>query len=789
MTQTLRAFVTTAACLVVWSTAVFADPPQISGIQPFGIQRSKPTEVTVAGTSLAGRPRLIAPFAFKLTPTAKPGTDAAKWTFSLDVAPETPIGVYVVRVQTDDGLSNPFLFAVGQVAQVAEVEDNNRFEIAQAVPSPCIVEGQTAGNDVDNFKFPGKKGQMIVVDAQCARIGSGVDPTLRLMTASRQFVASADDTAGLLTDARLTAVLPADGDYVVELSDTRYQGGGRPIYRLLIGELPVADEVYPLGGRRGETVGFELRGGTIGEVKLGVARIDAPKQTELIHPRFTGAMLGLTTPLDVESVPSIAVDDYPEVREPADPAAPPVRVASPVVLNGRIESKGDEDVFVIAVTPGQKLRFDVSASDLGSALDGVLQIRGANNAVLATADDTTTPVAGKMKNKKAPAVISPDPSVEFTVPSNLTEISVALRDLKGEGGIGYGYRLTVEPVIPSFDLALNDAQISIPKGGTVGIGAVVTRKGYTGPITLDVVSPPPGLTVRTGLVGDGQTAGYLTVTAAPDAAFDRIDLDVVGRFPAATGPSIVPASKLQVFALQGTMPTNVLTTVGLPAAIALAAPLGLEVPSTPVEVVHGFGGNVPVKVIRPKGAEGALAIALAPPAAPLPAPPPPAIAVAATTIAEKATEGSPAVTIPVEIPLGPTTIVLTAKGKIGGKDRTFTFPAVTLNIVRPAAIELAAPAAEIKPGATVEIKGKLVRKAPCKEPVTIKLEGLPAGLKADPVIVAPDKADFVLKLVADAKAPVAAAAVAARLTVAFQINKKDYPTPPTPLPVKVIAAK
>ena len=111
----------------------------------------------------------------------------------------------------------------------------------------------------------GRKGQRIVVDAQCARIGSGIDPTIRLTTAAanRAYVASADDSPGLLTDARLTAVLPEDADYVVELSDSRYQGAGRPVYRLVIGAVPMAEEVYPLGGRAGETVGLELRGGTL----------------------------------------------------------------------------------------------------------------------------------------------------------------------------------------------------------------------------------------------------------------------------------------------------------------------------------------------------------------------------------------------------------------------------------------------------------------------------------------------------------------------------------------------
>ena len=41
-------------------------------------------------------------------------------------------------------------------------------------------------------------------------------------------------------------------------------------------------------------------------------------------------------------------------------------------------------------------------------------------------------------------------------------------------------------------------------------------------------------------------------------------------------------------------------------------------------------------------------------------------------------------------------------------------------------------------------KGKVVRKGPFKEPVTVKVNGLPAGLKADPVTVSADASEFTL---------------------------------------------
>ncbi len=141
-----------------------------------------------------------------------------------------------------------------------------------------------------------------------------------------------------------------------------------------------------------------------------------------------------------------------------------------------------------------------------------------------------------------------------------------------------------------------------------------------------------------------------------------------------------------------------------------------------------------------------------------------------------------------DLPVGQVTIALVAKGKVGSSDQTLTVPALTLNVVRPAAIELASAAIEVKAGSTVELKGKVVRKAGFKEPVTVKLNGLPAGLKPEPVTVAADASEFLVMVVADEKASPATAA--GTVALAFQVNKKDYPAPPTtPLGIKLLAAK
>ncbi len=788
MTRRAVAIVFVAIVTLGWTstfgTAAFAAPPQINGVAPLGARRGSATELVINGANLSGNPRLIAPFGFQLD-SARSGGDASNWKLKVMVDEHTAVGVYVIRVQTDDGISNPFLWSVGQLPQVSEKEENSTFETAQPIGDPpLVVEGQVAGNDVDFFRFRGKKGQLLVVDAQCARIGSGIDPTIRLTTAaaSRTYVASADDSPGLLTDARLTAVLPADGEYVVELSDSRYQGGARPVYRLLIGAVPMAEEVFPLGGRVGETLGMELRGGTISGVQIAAANLNPPFGTERLPVRIATASWDRIGPgtsgLDVESLAPLVVSSYVELREPALPSAPPFRAIPPVVLNGRIDPPGDDDRYVLVTTPGQRLRIKVQASELGSALDGILRILGNNGAVLANADDTTIPQPAR-NNQQAQPIVLPDPSLDFTVPGGTNEITLVIRDLESRGGVGFPYRIVVEPLFPDFELLANESQVSIPRGGAAAVGVSIRRRGYSGPITVAVANAPAGLTVRPGSIAAGQNAGVLTISASADASFPAAPIRVVGRGDGPGGPFERDGFKPLVFAQQANLPIYAIDQIGLVAAPALPLPLTLETPSTPIEVPHGFSAAFPIKAVRTKGSESVLTVSpLALPAG---------LSVPNVTIAEKAIEATVTIKAAVAAPLGTTTLGLQAKGKLAGAERTIVLPAVTLTVVPPVALKLDTQQIDVKPGTTVELRGSVVRKGGFDGPVSVRINGLPAGLKAAPATVSGADSNFVVKVSADANA--AATAAATNVAMVFQVEKKDYSVPPSPLAVKVLPLK
>ena len=775
-----------------------AEPPRINAMTPAGVCRGVTTEVVITGANLAGNPRWLGSFGAEVEPVAgQPPGDGTAWRVRITPEATVPVGIELVRVQTDGGLSNPILFAVDQVPHLAEVEENSKFELAQKVEGPVIVEGQASGSDVDYFRFAGRKGERVVIDAVCARIGSGVDPSIRLSTIDRRFVAGADDTPGLITDARLFAELPADGDYVVELSDTRYQGAGpRTNYRLLIGSaLPAAAMVFPLGGRRGETVRVELASGTLpgpapvfADVALGRSPTAEPGR---LAPWITAASVGLADPVpsggwwvrDVQALPPMAVGDYPEYREPTDPAAAPVRAALPAVYNGRIETPGDTDAFAIAVVPGSKVRVVLEAASLGSMLDGVLSVQALDGKVLASNDDSSLPTRAKLPpdDPKKPPILSVDPEVTLTVPPNTSELTVSLRDLNGNGGPNFAYRLTAEPVTPGFTVAVSTTdQVNIPRGGTAGIGVEVDRRDFNGPITLTIANPPPGVTVRPGLIPAGQTVGSLTVSAAPDVSFDAVTLRVLGEAAGPTGPIVAEATRTMILARQADFATGVVTRVGLPAAPASPSPVILTGPDGPIEVVLPYAATFPVRASRASGAEDVVLTFGSLPTVPN-------LTVAADPkLVAKALDGTITLNTNADTAVGPVVVTCTAKGKFGDRERTIALPAVTLNVVRPAEVDGALTAIEVIAGGSAEARGKIYRRGAFREPVTVQLDALPPGLRADPVVVRPEATDFAVRITADLKA--APTEATAQVKLALKLGPRDYATPSTPIAVKVVPA-
>jgi len=143
---------------------------------------------------------------------------------------------------------NRMTYAVGDLPESLDTEPNDTLAEPQQIELPQIINGRIEqSGDVDVFGFNGRAGDKIVAEVQARRLHSPLDSLVRLMDASGKVVAWNDDhmlmdgflhpDMGELThhaDSYLTAELPADGAYRVQLSDSRKHGGAAYAYRLRI---------------------------------------------------------------------------------------------------------------------------------------------------------------------------------------------------------------------------------------------------------------------------------------------------------------------------------------------------------------------------------------------------------------------------------------------------------------------------------------------------------------------------------------------------------------------------
>jgi hypothetical protein len=121
------------------------------------------------------------------------------------------------------------------------------------------------------------------------------------------------------------------------------------------------------------------------------------------------------------------VGDLPEVVEEEIDGEPiPTLVTLPVTINGRIFPREDSDVWSLEAIAGQSVTCSVAAAEFGSPLKAHLEVRGPDGRALA---ETTGDVLGRVQLRFTPAVSG--------------RHEVRIRDVQASGLQHYVYRLTI----------------------------------------------------------------------------------------------------------------------------------------------------------------------------------------------------------------------------------------------------------------------------------------------------------------------------------------------------------
>lgn len=717
-----------ACCLLV---AEARAAPTISSVSPRGLQAGQTTTLQITGSELSADVTLVSPIkpsAVKSKPGATPGRIELEVTLDAD----TPPGLYAIRLASASGISSPVMIAIDRLPE--------RMFQPTLADLPGAYSGVVGAAQVLSAKLIGKKGQRIVLDVEAQRLGSGLKPILRLYDPRGTQIAWSPPRSVIGDDARIETTLPADAEYVIELHDELFRPAGAGFFRLKVGDLQFADLAIPAGVTTGhkQTIAF-ASANLQGSAELNAVEITVPGETVAPVPfaeRFTGAS------------PRLAISDFPELAEAATSDGKLQKLpAAPVSISGRLSALGEEDHFVLAVKPKQRLRFDVVARQFGSPLDGVLTVQKDDGSPLTSGDDRPG---------------SSDPQVDFTVPAGVKQLRVALKDLLGRGGNDFVYRIVVRDLSrPDFSLSLATDKLNIPAGGTQVVPVQVTRMNYDGPIELALDHGPSEVSLLGNTIPAGATIGLLTLSAQQVSPLGDITR-LIGRSTQSQPPVVRLAVSPDVPG--GGYQPRLRSELGL--AITRPSPINLAwIPGDNDQLY--LGGKLPAKIkfTRTAGSQNKVRLKL------LSSQPIPKKTVKqgqqdrvvddlARTLR---LEGDPTfgpdqqdvtvnVLVPSDLAKQPWDLVMVAELlSADGKrvESSIAAPVRTLSPIAPFSLALTGEStAEGKAGTgdAGKLVGKINRAAGYMQPVVVTLENLPKGYSTPQVLVPANQSEFELPL-------------------------------------------
>jgi hypothetical protein len=554
--------------------------------------------------------------------------------FSVVIAKDVPLGFYDVRLVNKFGVSNPRIFVVGDLEEVAEKEPNNDIEQAHKVEMGTTITGVIAApTDVDYTSFLGKKGQRVLVSCLTASIDSRLHPEMRIFDSDQRQVAYNRPMPG--KDGLVDVTLPADGLYFIRLNQFTYTlGTAEYFYRLDISTGPWIDAIFPPIVEPGKATALTIYGRNLPGGKLDPEAILDGKMLEKSTATVTGPgdpaaqskleFSGLVPPpqalldgfefrlktstaqsnpylLALAQAPLIIENDKNDTPETAQ------EIKTPCELAGRIDKKRDRDWFAFDAKKGDVFIIEVQSNRLGAPTDMYFSLRNLTaKSEITLQDDNPETLSGKGFY----TVTKDPPPFRFVVPADgkfhlllASHIGDILTDPQ------HMYRLRITPEKPDFRLFVMPSEDYRPDACQLGQGGVQNYQifvhrtdGFKGDITLEMEGLPPGVTCPPQVIAGAQKTALLAVLAADNAAPFTGTVKVKATATIINGQKVIREARPATITWPTQPQQNIATVTRLDRGLMLAvrdkAPAKLTVNKDKLVVSLGDKADLSFKLIR-----------------------------------------------------------------------------------------------------------------------------------------------------------------------------------------------
>jgi WD40 repeat protein len=333
--------------------------PEITRIEPRGMQRGTTVKIKIAGTNLNALTKVVLSNP-KITGRVESGADATHAWIAVSAAPDLKPGTYELSVVSAGGESDKLKLEAGLFPHVFE----SRSDTVLSLPATYWGAINPAGR-IDEIPFRAKAGQSVIFDLSAQSIGSKLKASLTLLDATGATLASQGEFDG--GDSLLAWTFAADGIYRIRVADQSDNGSMEHYYSLTLGQLPTITAVFPPSVSTNGESDIQLIGYNLGSTdKIS------------IKPAKTGEM---ELPIDSEKYRArrnfkVLVTDEPELVEAAanHSQGHAMSIPIPCAVSGRIVNAGTSDFFRFKASAGEQLIVETDAARRASPMDTKIEI-------------------------------------------------------------------------------------------------------------------------------------------------------------------------------------------------------------------------------------------------------------------------------------------------------------------------------------------------------------------------------------------------------------------------------
>lgn len=443
-----------------------AQSPVLHRLSPLGIPPGKTTEVKLIGERLGDITDVWC---------SVPQVDVATTNDArlLITAPKDLAGLIALRVATTNGISDLAMLMIDNLPSAMETSTNRTVRDA-------AIDGTTDDLAFDFFRFDAKKGERVSIDIAASRIGSKLDPVLRILDAQKRELAFCEDASGAARDCRIHFQPPASGEYWLEVRDIAYGGGPQYFYRLRLGDFQFATCTFPLVAGPGSQV-----------VLLGPKGERLKPITARGHYANAGrSFLAVrTAELSTEIIE----------REPNDAVEKALAIQIPASINGRFENGEDNDWFRFTAKKDQRIVFLTKTRSAGSPCDVFLELRDAKQRLIAESNP-----AGAQ-----------DTALTNKFDADGDYFLVA-SELAGRDAPDFAYQVEIRDFESGFTLAVDDDKFEVKTGGEVSINVACARSEFSEKIALEFPGLPDSFKFENAAIDAKKTNATVKIKVPAD---------------------------------------------------------------------------------------------------------------------------------------------------------------------------------------------------------------------------------------------------------------------------------